>query len=128
MYLAIWLAMVCDFVGYWGKSAPGGVGDILWHAGGSVEILTVMLLMVITLVFAVSSLIAKATSPWVSVVMVLAIVAIVPVNLFITDYWPNSFVVPISIGSAAIAIRRLAMQRQVAVGAASLGHEPPRFQ
>ncbi len=114
MYVALWLAMAGDFVGYWGVSVPGDVGKTLLSVGGGIEILTVMLLLVITVVFAVSSLVARALPGWVSVMLIVAVVAVVPVNVIITDYWPNSFLVPISIGCAATAIGRLVTHRKSA--------------
>ncbi len=119
MYVAIWVAMVCDFVSYWGKSVPGAVGDALWSGAAAIEILTVMmLLLVITLVFAASSLIAKALPVWMAAALIAAIVSVVPVNVFVTGYWPNSFIVPISIGCATIAVGRLVVRRTVTAAAA----------
>jgi hypothetical protein len=117
MYVALWVAMIGDFTSYWGKSVPGDIGDALWSVGGGVEILTVMLLLLITIVFAVASLIDKALPRWIPSALIVAVVTVVPVNVFVTGYWPNSFVVPISIGCAAIAVGRLTTQRGTVIPA-----------
>ncbi len=112
VYGAVWVATVADFISYWGKSVPGAAGDALWSGAGGIEILTLMFLLGSTIVFAVSAWRAEAVSAWVSATLAVAVIAVVPVNAFVTSYWPNSFVVPLSIGWAAIAAGRLSNGRK----------------
>lgn len=76
---------------------------MLWSGGFAIEILAMLALVLSTLVFSVSNLLSARAPRRVSAVLLLAIVSLPPFNGFLTDYWPNALIVPLSIGWAAVA-------------------------
>ena len=102
---AAWVAAVGDSMSYWGVSVPGAVGDSLWGFGFVVEILALLTLLVSTIVFSVSAWRGRVVPTWAGMLLLLAVLAVVPVNAYVTSYAPNSVVVPLSIAWAAIGVR-----------------------
>lgn len=117
MFTALLVATVGDFASYWGKSVPGPVGEGVWGMGFAVEFLSVMALLASTVVFAGINWKTQALPRYASVLLVAGVLAVVPVNVFVTDYWPNSLVVPLSVAWAVFAIWRVFEAKRAAVPA-----------
>lgn len=104
MFWAAVAAMVGDFLSYWGRSVPDPIGDALWSGGFGVEILAMLALILSTLVFSVANLWAVEVPRRVSVILLVGVVLLAPVNGLLTDYWPNALIFPLSIAWAVIAV------------------------
>lgn len=113
MYGAVWIVMVSDFLSYWGNSVPGVVGDVWWSGGFFVEFLTILVLFGSTITYAIIGWKMTILPNGVGALLVLSVLAVVPVNFLITDYWPNALVVPLSIAWAVIAIWVLSSSRRL---------------
>ena len=103
LYGAMLIAMGADFVSYCGKSVPGRAGNALWSIGGAIEIITIMAFLACTLAFAVTAWTARLLPGWAAVALAAGVASVFPVTLFVTTYWPNAFIVPLSIAWAAVA-------------------------
>ena len=107
MYLALFVATLGDFASYWGNSVPGVVGEALWGWGFAVEMLSVFVLLISTLMFAVLGLRTHPVPRTTSWLLIVGVVAFVPTAGFVTEYWPNAFVITLSVAWALIAVRAL---------------------
>jgi hypothetical protein len=113
---ATWVAAAADFTSYWGYSVPGTVGDRLWGLGFGVELLALLTLFLSIIVFSLSAWRGRALAVSVASLLLLAVLAVVPVNLYVTRYAPNSLVVPLSMAWAVIGVRLLVSDRRAIRG------------
>lgn len=104
LYWATWVGAVADFTSYWGSSAPGIVGDLLFGLGVQFELLAVVAILVSTTVFSIYVWRIRLSDRWIAASLLLVVVCVVPVNVYLTSYLPNSIIVPLSIGWAAVGV------------------------
>jgi hypothetical protein len=102
LFVALVTALTADWVSYWGISVPGAVGQFLWTAGFLVEMLALLVLVMATLVYGVISLRLRVVPPGLAVLLISALPTAVAVTVLITDYVPNSIVLPWSMAWAVI--------------------------
>lgn len=104
MYAALLVALVGDVIAYWALSIPGANGDGIAGAGFAIEVAAMVTLLVATAVYAVVAGRYRVLPRWGGWLFV----ATVPVawlsGIYVVSYFPNAFVVPLSVGWAAIGI------------------------
>jgi hypothetical protein len=104
LYQALWVALVADFVSYWGVSVPGSFGETLWGAGFMIEMLALVALMVSTAIYGVAAARAGYLAWPMGALMFGSVIAVAPSLLFITGYIPNGVVLPLSAAWAVLAV------------------------
>lgn len=104
MYFALLVALVGDVIAYWALSIPGATGDAIAGAGFAIEVVGMITLLVANAAYAVIAGRYRVMPRWGGWMFV----AIVPVawlsGIHVVSYIPNAFVVPLSVGWAAIGI------------------------
>jgi hypothetical protein len=104
MYVALLVALVGDVIAYWALSIPGAIGDSIAGAGFVIEVAAMVTLLVATAVYAVVAGGCQVLPRWAGWLFV----ATVPVawlsGIYVVSYFPNAFVVPLTVSWAAIGI------------------------
>jgi hypothetical protein len=97
----LWIGLIAAAVGdgfsYWGISVPGPVGEELWGGGFLIEILALLVVLASTTVYGIISIRIRVVPLWASVLLSAIVPIAVGTLVFVADYVPNGFVVPMSI-------------------------------
>jgi hypothetical protein len=96
MYAALWGALVGDFASYWGVSIPGPLGEVLWGGGYMVEMVALLVFLVAMAVYGVAAARAGHMTWTVGALLSGAVIAVIPTVVFVTNYFPNGVVLPLS--------------------------------
>ena len=109
MFAALLAAVVGDFVAYWALSIPGS-GDDYFAAtvGFLIEFNAVLLLLFSTGVYAVVAARFKVLPRWGPWLLILIFPVSWATGHYVVDYFPNAWVVPLSVGWGAIGLWLLA--------------------
>ncbi len=115
---ALWWGLLCaalgDFISYWGMSAPGTVGTVLWSNGFAIEVLAILLLLLPGMTGYAVGLLVWPHLPWWSGLMLLTWIPVsVLILVYVSEYVPNAVVAPLAIIWALIGLWMAGSARSV---------------
>ena len=104
----LWISLIAAAIGdgasYWGISVPDPLGQELWGWGFVIEILALLVVLASTTVYGIISIRIRVVPLWASALLSAIVPIAVGTVVFVADYVPNGFVVPMSIIWATVGV------------------------